>query len=109
MYWVLLTVGILLDVAGTVAVRISNGLTRPLWSGIALFLYGSSLLPFGVALKRIDISVAYAIWSALEIVLIASIGIVWFREAAGPLKIFSLVLILVGVVTLQLSSGSAVH
>jgi multidrug transporter EmrE-like cation transporter len=71
--------------------------------------YGSSLVPFGIALKRIDISVGFAVWSALEMVLITSIGILWFREAASPLKMLSLGLILIGVVTLNLSSGSGVH
>src|SRR5919109_5231354 len=105
MYWALLLFGILLDVAGTVAVRISEGLTRPFWSWLAILLYSLSLLPFGIALKRIDISVGFAIWSALEMVLITSIGILWFREAASPLKMVSLGLILIGVVTLNLSSG----
>jgi len=109
MYWALLVVGIVLDVAGTVAIRISDGLTRPAWSWLALILYGSSLLPFGVALKKIDVSVGYAMWSALEIVLITFIGMLWFREAANPLKIVSLGLILLGVVTLNLSSGGGVH
>jgi small multidrug resistance pump len=105
MYWALLLLGILLDVAGTVAVRISEGLARPLWSWLALILYGSSVLPFGIALKKIDVGVGFAVWSALEIVLISCIGILWFREAASPLKVVSLGLILIGIVTLNLSSG----
>ncbi|MCI0348701.1 MAG: SMR family transporter [Acidobacteriales bacterium] len=109
MYWALLLVGILLDVAGTIALRISEGMTRPFWNGVALLFYGSSLFPFGMALKKIDISVGFAIWSALEMVLITSIGILWFREAASPLKMVSLGLILVGVVTLNLSSGGNMH
>jgi small multidrug resistance pump len=109
MYWALLLFGISLDVAGTIAVRISDGLTKPFWSSLALVLYGASLLPFGMSLKRIDISVGFAVWSALEMVLITCIGIVWFREAASPLKIVSLGLILIGVVTLNLSSGNGVH
>jgi len=109
MYWALLLFGIFLDVAGTIAVRISDGLTRPLWSWAALLLYGLSLLPFGIALKRIDISVGFAVWSAREMVLITAIGILWFREAASPLKMLSLGLILIGVVTLNLSSGNGVH
>jgi small multidrug resistance pump len=74
-----------------------------------LLLYGSSLIPFGLALKRIDVSVGYAVWSALEIVLITCIGMVWFRETANPLKIVSLGLILLGVITLNLSGGSTMH
>jgi small multidrug resistance pump len=109
MYWALLLFGILLDVAGTIAIRISDGLARPFWSWLALFLYSASLVPFGIALKRIDVSVGYAIWAALEIVLITSIGILWFREAASPMKLLSLGLILVGVVTLNLSSGNGMH
>ena len=55
-------------------------------------------------LKRIDVGVTYAIWSGLGTALIASIGIVFFREPVTALKIGSLALIVVGVIGLNLEA-----
>ena len=55
------------------------------------------------ALRGIDLSTAYAIWSGVGTALVAAIGIVWFGEAAGMWKLFSLVLIIAGVAGLHLA------
>jgi small multidrug resistance pump len=34
----------------------------------------------GLALKKVDLSLAYAVWSGLRIAFIASVGILYFRE-----------------------------
>lgn len=56
-----------------------------------------------LCLKKIDVSVAYAVWAGLGTALIAIIGILWFKEPLGALKVISLVLIVGGVVGLNLS------
>lgn len=54
-------------------------------------------------LKKVDVGVAYAIWSGLGTALIATIGIIHFREPITLLKIVGLVAIIGGVVMLNLS------
>jgi small multidrug resistance pump len=58
------------------------------------------------ALKAIDLSVAYAVWSALGITLVSVIGMSWFREPISALKIACLLLVVVGVVGLQLAGSN---
>lgn len=55
--------------------------------------------------QKIDISVAYAIWSGLGTTLIATVGILWFREPLSAVKIISIGLIVLGVLGLRLSDG----
>ena len=58
------------------------------------------------AIKKIEISVAYAVWSGVGTALIALIGILYFKEAATMLKFASIFLIVAGVVGLKFSSSS---
>jgi len=52
------------------------------------------------------VSLAYAVWSGVGTALIATIGILWFKEPASALKLISIGLIIVGVVCLNLAGGA---
>jgi small multidrug resistance pump len=67
--------------------------------------YGLGLSLLALALKKIDVSVAYAVWSGLGTAIIAVVGILWFKEPATVVKIFSLILIIMGVIGLNLNGG----
>ena len=56
-----------------------------------------------LAVRHIDISVAYAIWSALGMTLITVIGIAWLKEPATLAKLVSIGVITLGVVGLNIS------
>jgi small multidrug resistance pump len=72
-------------------------------------LYGLSLSALTLALKHIDVSVAYAVWSGLGTALIATIGVVWLREPLNAAKVISLLLIIIGVIGLHMSRGVHEH
>jgi small multidrug resistance pump len=101
--WILLTLAILFEVAGTTCMKLSDGLTR-LWPvvGIVVF-YLTSIAGLALALKRLDVSVAYAVWAGLGIVLITLVGIFFFNEPMTPLRAVCITLILLGVIGLNLS------
>lgn len=61
-----------------------------------------------MALKRLDLSVTYAIWSGVGTALAAMIGIAYFREPLTLFKIASLVLVVLGVIGLSLA-GKQTH
>lgn len=105
MHWVYLTAAIVLEVMGTTCMKLSAGFTRWAPSVAMLALYVCSLTALTMALKRIDVGMAYAVWSGLGTALIAVIGIWWFGEPVGALKVASLALIVLGVMGLHLSGG----
>lgn len=107
MQWLYLFAAIAFEVSGTTCMKLSEGFTRPLPSvGIFVF-YCSSILSLTMAVRVIDISIAYAIWSAVGIAVIATIGAVFFQEQLTPMRILFLVVIIVGVVGLNLVGGPA--
>ena len=103
MEWLYLFLAILLENAGTTSMKLSHGLTRPVPSILMFAFYAVSFSSFALALKKIDVSVAYAIWSGLGTASIATIGIVWFRESVSAIKLISIGVIILGVVALNLS------
>ena len=106
MTWLYLILAILLEVSGTTCMKLSEGFTRLVPSTLLFVFYSLSFVMMTLALKRIDVSVAYAIWSGMGTALIATIGVLWFKEPITALKLISLVLIIAGVVGLNLSGGT---
>ena len=105
MSWIYLSLAIVLEVSGTTCMKLSQGFTRVLPSVLIFVFYGGSFSLMPLVLKKIDISVAYAIWAGMGTALIALVGIFWFREPATVLKIVSMGLVVLGVVGLNLSGG----
>jgi len=101
--WLLLALAILLEVAGTTCMKLSAGLTR-VWPsvGIAVF-YLASFACLALALKQLDVSVAYAVWAGLGIVLITIVGVFFFDEPMTGWRTACITLVLVGVIGLKLS------
>jgi len=61
----------------------------------------------GQALKVLPIGMTYAIWAGLGTAIVSLIGIIWFAETMTPVKLVSLMLIIIGVIGLQLSQLKA--
>ena len=104
-HWFILAGAIVLEVAGTTSMKLSQGFTRLVPSVLLFVFYAASFVALTFSLKKIEVSVAYAVWSGVGTALIAAIGIVIFRESANPLKFFSILLIIAGVVGLNLSGA----
>jgi small multidrug resistance pump len=104
-YGVYLLLAIVLEVSGTTCMKLSYGFTRIVPTVLMGVLYLMSLSSLTMALKRIEVGVAYAIWSGLGTALIAVIGFVGFHDAFTVLKAVSILLIIGGVVGLNLAGG----
>lgn len=103
MHWLYLALAIVLEVAGTTAMKLSDGFKKPLWA-VAMFVAYVACFSFvTLAIRRIDLSVAYAIWAGVGTAVIALLGVVAFGEAVTPLEVAGIVLVVLGVVALNVS------
>lgn len=107
MHWFYLFLAIVFEVAGTTSMKLSEGFTKltpsVLMGVFYIFCFGFLTL----SLKAIEVSMAYAIWSGLGIVLISIIGFFYFNETMNATKIIAIGLIMIGVVMLNLSDPPA--
>ena len=103
MSWLYFVLAIIFETLGTTALKMSNGFSVLLPSVATIITYILCFLFLSFALKTIDVSVAYAIWSAFGILLISIIGIIFFHESINFIKIISILLIIFGTVGLKLA------
>ena len=106
LYWLCLAGAIVLEIAGTVSMKLSQGFTRTLPSVLLFVFYASSFALMTVAVKRIDMSVSYAIWSGVGTATIALIGVFAFRESLTAVQVGSIVLIIAGVIGLRAGAAT---
>lgn len=104
MSYVLLGLAIFLEVCATACMKMSQGLTRLVPTVLAFMLYGACFGCFMLSLRKLDISVAYAIWAGLGTALVALIGMAYFKEPVSAAKLASVGIIIAGVVGLHLST-----
>lgn len=104
MSWFLLFSAIVLEVLATVQLKLSSGFTRFDHSLSTVMLFALSLICAAFAFKKIDISLAYALWSGLGTVGIIAVGILYFNEPSNVIKLFFASLIVVGVIGINYTS-----
>jgi small multidrug resistance pump len=104
MCWLWLFLAIGLEVTATVCLKLSDGFSRVLPTVLMALFYGASFFPMAVALRRLDVGIAYAVWSAVGTALMTIVGVLVFKEAASLLKLSAIVMIVVGVVCLNVAS-----
>ena len=101
----LLALAIASEVLGTVALRMSDGFSKPLPSVGAVVGYVLAFALLAPVLKELDIGLVYAIWAGVGTALIAVIGVLAWDEPAGTIKVLSIGAVIVGVIGLNLSSA----
>jgi quaternary ammonium compound-resistance protein SugE len=103
MPWLLVVIAGLFEMGFAVLLKVSHGLTR-IWptTGFA----ACALVSFGlltIALRRLEVGPAYAVWTGIGAAGTAILGIIALNESVSLLKLVSIALILAGVIGLNLS------
>jgi len=106
MSWILLIGAICMEVLGTTCMKLSEGFTRWVPSVLIFVFYALAFILMTFAIKKLDLSLTYAIWSGVGTFLIALIGLFWFKEPFTILKAVSMALVIAGVVGLNLGGSS---
>ena len=108
MPWVLLGAAIATEVAGTLALRASDGLSRLVPSIIVAVGYLASFGLLAIVLKSLPVGIVYAIWAAVGVALVAIFGKIVFNDPVPPIAMIGMVLIVAGVALVSLS-GAKLH
>ncbi len=105
MSWVILFFAIVFEVAGTLTLKFTQGMTR-LWPTVLMFaFYLASLFGLSNAVERIPVGTAYAVWSGVGTLMVFVMGAVWFKEQITLLRSLSAALVIIGVAGLYLSGS----
>lgn len=107
--YILLFIAIIFEVIATSLIKISNGFSILLPTVILLMLYGASFYLLSLAVKTIPVGIAYAIWSGVGIVIIALVGIFFFKQHLDLPAILGISLIMAGCLIINLFSKVSAH
>jgi small multidrug resistance pump len=103
--WVILFFAIVFEVAGTLTLKFTEGMTR-LWPTVLMFaFYLVSLFGLSIAVSKIPVGTAYAVWSGVGTLMVAVLGVVWLKEEVTVLRSVSMLLIVIGVAGLYLTGS----
>lgn len=105
MAWVFLVIAGLFETAFAISLKASHGFTKLVPSTLFIVFSISSFVLLSLALKKLPVGTAYAVWTGIGTVGTAVLGMIIFNEAATVLRLVSIVFILAGVVGLRLASG----
>jgi small multidrug resistance pump len=104
--WLALAIGS--EIIATVALKLSEGFSKPLPVVVVVVGYGLSFYALSMSLRTIPLGVVYAVWSGVGTAAVALIGVLLFKELLDAVKVAGIGLIIVGVVMLN-GVGATAH
>ncbi|WP_338601552.1 DMT family transporter [Desulfoferula mesophila] len=107
MAWLILCVAGVFETVWALAMKASDGFSRPGWAALSLGAMAVSVVLLAWALRSLPVGTGYAVWTGIGAAGAALMGMVLFHEPANPARLFFLGLILAGIIGLRLSSRGA--
>ncbi|MFD5428639.1 DMT family transporter [Streptomyces sp. NPDC127084] len=105
MGYALLAAAIAAEVAGTTAMKYSDGFTR-LWPSLVTVVgYVIAFALLAQTLKTLSVGTAYAIWAGVGTAAVAAIGMLFLGEPANAMRIAGIALVVIGVIVLNLGGA----
>lgn len=104
MYYLFLAAAVAFECGGTFCMKLSDGFSQLGPSIGCLALYGLCFAFFSKALQGIPLSVAYASWGALGIILATAISVFAFKEPLNAPMIAGIVMCVAGVLVVNIFS-----
>jgi small multidrug resistance pump len=103
MMWLALAAAILIEVTATLMLRASNGFSQTVWIAPVIGGYLASFWLLWESLSLgMPVGVAYGVWSACGVALVAVLARFLFGEPLTPLMGLGIGFVVAGVLTIQL-------
>ncbi len=104
-----LFLAIVFEVIATSSLKACEQFTKIVPSAVVIIGYGAAFYFFSVSLKSVPVGMAYAVWSALGIVLVSIAGVFLYKQIPDLPAIIGMTFIVVGVIIIQGFSKTVAH
>lgn len=104
MGWLLLLSGVAVNITGVIVIKFAQHLDKGLISLLGYFFYFGGFIVLSLSFRRLDVGMAYAIWSGIGSVLALGFGVAFFGESLSLSKMGFFMLIMVGVIGMSLTT-----
>ena len=102
MAWTLLVVAGLIEIVMALALKHTDGWTRPVPTLLGIGAALASIYLLSAALRHLPVGTAYAVWTGIGAVGVTLVGILFLGESASPARLALIALIFVGIGGLKL-------
>lgn len=99
--WLFLLISGVLEAFWPIALKASDGFTKPVPSIIALGVIGGAVYCFSLAVKTISPSIAYIVFVGMGAVGVSIVGLVFQGESFGALKLLCILMVIGGAMGLH--------
>lgn len=99
--WIYLFIAIISEVIGTASMKFAAIHYPILGFGLMYAMIGLSYFFLALAIKRVPVGVAYALWEGIGIVLITLVSVTWLGESLGLLKAVGLGVMIAGILLIK--------
>ena len=104
--WLILACAIVLEVAGTTFLKLSDGF-RNLGAAVTMVLfYAASFFCVSLVIRQLSVGLAYAIWAGVGTVLIAVVGHVILDDRLNWQQGMFILIVAIGVAGLKMTSST---
>jgi quaternary ammonium compound-resistance protein SugE len=104
MVWIVLVAAGLLEIVWALALKASEGFTRPIPSAVALAGMIASVVLLSLAMRSLPVGTAYVVWTGIGAVGAFVAGIVMFGEDVNAMRVIAAGLIVFGLVLMKIAS-----
>lgn len=107
MHWVLLAVGVAIELLATTALKLSDGFTKLGFVGLTLICFAAAFYVMSLVVRTMPLGIAYSVWAGGGIAGVTLIGALVFGQALDGYAYLGIGLILAGVIVLNALSSAA--
>lgn len=107
MHWILLAIGVGIEILASVSLKLSDGFTKLGYAGLTLLCFGVAFYFMSLVVRTMPLGIAYSVWAGGGIAGVTLIGAVVFGQSLDSYAFLGIGLILAGVIVLNALSTAA--
>ena len=100
-YWMFLGLAIITEVIGTLSMKYASVSGDSAGMIVMYIMIASSYILLSMAVKKVALGVAYALWEGIGILIITTFSVMWFHESLSPLTLGGLALLIAGITLIK--------
>lgn len=107
MHWLLLAVGIAIEILATASLKLSEGFSKLGFAGLTLICFALAFYVMSLVVRTMPVGIAYSVWAGGGIAGVTLLGAVVFGQSLDGFAYLGIGLILAGVIVLNALSSAA--
>ena len=102
MEWIMLLLDGASEITWAMSMKLSEGFSKVVPTIITVVFYIASAVFLSIALKKLPLGTAYALWTGMGIIGTTLCGVLLFKEILSPAQIICIVMIVAGIAGLKI-------